>query len=171
MNAVYVILGFVLLITGLQLPWLFASGMGFLLANYFGVEPYLGLKGITLLLFSLGFGVIVGLLYIYFKRIVVVLAGFIAGAYICSYLPGALGWNAAWISLPVVLVAGLIAALIIFLWQSLALIFVSSLIGATLVIQFTRFPNISETFLFAIFSVVGILAQWVLMQYNRPDNE
>lgn len=169
MNAVYVVLGFVLLVTGVQLPWLFVAGMGFLLGNFIGATQSIGMRGIALTLFSAGLGIVLGLLVIYIKRILYVLAGFVAGAYTIAYMPGALGWNTDWISTPVIVIAGLVAALIVFFSQSLALILVSSLVGSTLVIQYARFPNISEVFLFTIFALFGIIAQWVLMQYNRPE--
>jgi hypothetical protein len=79
-----------------------------------------------------------------------------------------LGWSTAWISWWVLLLAGIISAVIILLWNTLPLILVTSLTGSTLVIQYTNFKQISERILFVIFFLFGITAQWVLMQYSKP---
>jgi hypothetical protein len=168
MNALFIVLGFVLLIIGQQLPWIFVAAAGFMLGNLVGQQPFLGFSGINLTLFALGIAVISGLLVIYFRRIMVIIAGFLAGAYICYYLPSALGWSTAWISWWVLLLAGIISAVIILLWNTLPLILVTSLTGSTLVIQYTSFKQISELILFVIFFLFGITAQWVLMQYSKP---
>jgi hypothetical protein len=170
MNALYIVLGFVLLTTGQQLPWLFVAAAGFLFGNLIGQQPFLGFSGINLTLLSLGIAVISGLLVIYFRRIMVVIAGFLAGAYICYNLPTALGWSNTWITWWVLLIAGIISATIILIWNTLPLILVTALTGSTLVIQYTSFKQLSELLLFVIFFLFGITAQWVLMQYTKPGD-
>jgi hypothetical protein len=171
LNAVFIVMGFVILITGHQLPWLFVACVGFTAGYILGQQPLIGLSGIPLITFSSGFALIGALLVLYIRRIMLVLAGFLAGVYICQYLPPSLGWNSAWISWYVLVIGGLVAAAIIFIWQSLALIFVSSLAGATLVIQYIQIVRFPEVLLFVILLLFGITAQWLLMQYNRPDVE
>jgi hypothetical protein len=168
MSAIFIVLGFVLLTTGQQLPWIFVAATGFMLGNLVGQQPFLGLSGINLTLFSIGVAVIGGLLVIYFRRIMVIIAGFLAGAYICYYLPLALGWRTGWVTLWILLLAGIISAAIIFIWNNLPLILVTSLAGTTLVIQYTSFKQSSELVFFVIFFLFGITAQWVLLQYSKP---
>ena len=171
MNALFIVLGFVLLTTGHQLPWLFVAAAGFIFGNLIGQQPFLGFSGLNLTIFSISTAVIGGLLVIYFRKIMVVLAGLLAGAYVCYYLPTALGWNTAWISWWIWLVAGIISAAIILIWNTLPLILVTSLLGSTLVIQYTSFQRIGELMIFVIFFLFGITAQWVLMQYSKPGEE
>lgn len=171
MNAIFIVLGFVLLTTGQQLPWIFVAAAGFIFGNLIGQQPFLGFTGFSLTLFSIGIAVISGLLVIYFRKIMAVLAGLLAGAYICYYLPAALGWNTSWITWWVMLIAAVISAAIIFIWNTLPLILVTSLFGATLMIQYTNFQRISEIIIFVVFLLFGITAQWVLMQYNKPGEE
>jgi len=171
LNAIFIVLGFVILIIGNQLPWLFVASVGFIAGYILGQQPLIGLSGIPLIMFSSGFALIGGLLVIYIKRIMLVLAGFLAGVYICQYLPPALGWTSEWITWYVLLIAGLIAAVLIFIWQSLALIFVSSLAGTTLVIQYIQIVRIPQVLLFVILFAFGITAQWLLLQYSRPEGD
>ena len=171
LNAVFIVMGFVILVTGYQLPWLFVACIGFITGHWLGQQPLIGLSGIPLITFSSGFAIIGGLLVTYIKKIMLVLAGFLAGVYICQYLPPALGWNSEWISWFVLAIGGLGAAAIIFIWQSLALIFVSSLVGATLVIQYIQIVRFPQVLLFVILFLFGITAQWLLWQYNRPEVE
>jgi hypothetical protein len=168
MNALFIVLGFVLLTTGQQIPWFFVAATGFLFGNLIGQLPFLGLSGINLTLFSVGTAIISGLLVIFFRKIMLVIAGFLAGAYICYYLPTALGWNTAWISMWVLVIAGIVSAALILIWNNLPLILITSLAGSTLVIQNTHFKQFSELVIFVIFFLFGITAQWVLMQYNKP---
>jgi hypothetical protein len=171
MNALIIILGFIILVAGNQLPWIFVAAVGFIGGIYLGEHAFLALSGIKLVLFSMGIALICGLLVIYFKRVMVVLAGFLCGVYVCYYLPESLGWSTSWISLPVLILVGAIFAVLILVWFSLPLILVSSLTGATLVIQYIQFQRINEFFLFIIMFLFGITAQWVLLQYSRPENE
>ena len=171
LNAIFIVLGFVILIIGNQLPWLFVASVGFIAGYILGQQPLIGLSGIPLIMFSSGFALIGGLLVIYIKRIMLVLAGFLAGVYICQYLPPALGWTSEWITWYVLLIAGLIAAVLIFIWQSLALIFVSSLAGTTLVIQYIQIVRIPQVLLFVILFVFGITAQWLLLQYSKSEGD
>jgi hypothetical protein len=171
MNAAIVILGFIILVAGHQLPWIFVATVGFIAGNFMGEQPILALSGIKLITFSVGVAIVSGLLVIYFRRAMVVLASFISGVYICYYLPKSLGWSTSWISLPVLLLAGAICAVIVLIWYSFSLILASSLTGSTLVIQYIQFQRISEIFLFLIFLFFGITAQWILMQYSRPAIE
>jgi len=171
MDALIVILGFIILVAGHQLPWIFVATVGFVAGIFLGEQQILALSGLKLITFSIGLAIVSGLLVIYFRRIMVVLAGFLSGAYVCYFLPKSLGWSTSWVSLPVLLIAGAICAVIILIWYSLPLILVSSLTGATLVIQYVQFQRISELFLFIIFFLFGITAQWVLLQYSRPTSE
>ena len=171
LNAIFIVLGFVILIIGNQLPWLFVASVGFIAGYTLGQQPLIGLSGIPLIMFSSGFALIGGLLVIYIKRVMLILSGFLAGVYICQYLPPALGWSSEWISWFVLLIAGIIAAVLILIWQSLALIFVSSLAGTTLVIQYIQIVRISQVLLFVILLLFGITAQWLLLQYSKPENE
>jgi hypothetical protein len=171
MNALYIVLGFILLTTGNQLPWIFVAVAGFIFGNLIGQQPFLGLSGNSLTLFAIGTAIIGGLLVIYFRRIMVVLAGLLAGAYICYYLPTALGWSTAWITWWILVIAGVASATIIFIWNTLPLILITSLFGTTLVIQYTNFQSIGEIVIFVVFLLFGITAQWVLMQYNKPGDD
>lgn len=171
MNVILVILGFIVLVTGQQLPWVFVGSSGIILGYILGSSSYFSLPGIQLVFFSFGVGVICSLLVVFFRRIMLILAGFFSGAYICYFLPGTLGWNTDWISLPVVIIAGLVCAILVLIWNALPIIAVSSLLGGTIVIQYIQFERISEVFIFAIFVLFGITAQWVLMQYSRSESE
>jgi len=171
MNVILVIIGFIILVTGQQLPWVFAGSIGIILGYLLGLTSYFNLSGTQLVFFAFGVGVIFGLLVVFFRRIMLILAGFFSGAYVCYYLPGALVWNTDWISVPVVIIAGLVFAALVLIWNALPVIVASSLLGGTIVIQYIQFEKISEVLVFTIFVLFGITAQWVLMQYSRSDSE
>jgi hypothetical protein len=67
-------------------------------------------------------------------------------------------------------IAGTVTAVLLFLTYNLALIVISSLSGATLIVQNLTFGNVSTAAMFLVLILFGIIAQWVLMQYTmRPE--
>jgi hypothetical protein len=52
MNALVIVLGFILLTIGHQLPWVFVAAAGYLLGNLVGQQPFLGLSGLSLTFFD-----------------------------------------------------------------------------------------------------------------------
>ncbi len=135
----------------------------------YGVLPT-GSRAGRIDLYALSCGVLGALAAGLFKRVVIPLAVFAAGVYLCYYLPYALGWSTNWVSLPVVLGCGGIGLIAYLLWRSLPLILISATLGATLVIRHVTLDSIGVTAMFIILLFFGVIAQWVLFQYKQPDN-
>jgi hypothetical protein len=166
MNALFIFLGFLILIASNQLPWLFVGAAGFLFGHYLAIEQRLARSPIDMIIFSLSAGALAILLVYYLKRLTIALAAFITGAYIITYIPEILGWSLDWFTWQLAVIVGLILAIVIFFWKTLPLILVSSLLGATLIAQYLNIGSITPTAMFFTFLILGILTQLVLMQYN-----
>jgi len=170
MSAILVVIGFVILVTGHQSGWLYVGGVAFLSGSILADQLNIVHSEIELIIFSLTSGALGALLVAYLRKILVTIAGLISGGYICYYLPVALGWETSWINWFLVTLVGLASAIMIFLWGALPLILISSLLGATLIIQHMTFGPISSTGMFIVLSIFGLIAQWLLWQYSKPDN-
>jgi hypothetical protein len=170
MNALLAVIGFILLVAGHQSHWFFAAGVGFLAGSLFlaRYQPGLGMGG--MILYSLAYGVLGALAAGLFKKVVIPLAVFAAGAYLCYFLPDALGWSTSWVSLPVALGSGGVALIAYILWRSLPLILITATLGATLIIRHFSFGSIGVTAMFILLLFFGLIAQWVLFQYKQPEN-
>ncbi len=172
MQLILIVLGFVSLIGGSQLPWMFVGTVGFLvgsiLANYFQFNS----TELQVLTVASAAGMIGIFLTYYLRRILVLLAGFLAGGFISITLPQVLGWKTILVEWQAFLLVGAACAVIILLWQYLALILVSGVLGATLVVQNFNIPSVGKEAMFVVLIIFGFTAQYVLLQYTiRPEDD
>lgn len=135
MNVMNILLGFVILLTGRKLFWLFVGILGFLaganLAQAFvNTDP-----AWMVWLLALVLGLIGALLAVFLQRVAIAIAGFIAGWVLLMNLTMAFGWefgNLAWVFF---LIGGLVGSLLISILYDWALILLSAIVGATTIEQ------------------------------------
>lgn len=171
MQLILIVLGFVSLVGGSQLPWMFVATAGFLLGSFLA-----GIFGFDnsewqILTFAGAAGMVGIFLSYYLRRIMVLLAGFLAGGFISITLPDILGWNSILVDWQAFLLVGAACALILFLWYSLALILVSGVLGATMIIQNLTIATVSKEAMFVVLIIFGLTAQYVLLQYTLRAEE
>lgn len=164
-------IGFITLTTGRQLYWLYAGGVAFV-STLIVAPMYFSLPmGDNLFIISLGIGVIIGLLAALLGRVAATLTLFLVGGYLLNTLPRILGWDAGDITLAFVIIAGLVTVLLALAWFDFSLILLSSLTGASLIVQtinLSRFNTIVAYFGMVIF---GMITQLILMQYWPASEE
>lgn len=158
-------IGFITLTTGRQLYWLYAGGVAFI-STLIVAPMYFSLSlDDNLFIVSLGIGVIVGLLAALLGRVAASLALFLVGGYLLNSLPGILGWDIGGVTLSLIIIAGLVAVVLVFTWFDFSIILLSSLTGASLIIEtinLSRFNTVVAYFGMVIF---GMITQLILMQY------
>lgn len=163
-------IGFITLTTGRQLYWIYAGGIAFI-TTLLAAPMYFNLPlDNNTLIISIGVGIIVGLLAALLGRVVATLALFLAGGYLLITVPGILGWKTGDISLLLIIIAGVVAVILALTWFDFSFILLSSLTGASLIIQtinLSRFNTIVAYFGMVIF---GMITQLILMQY-WPNSE
>jgi hypothetical protein len=158
------IFGFILLFAGRTMFWLCVGIVGFLL----GVQStaYLGLttNGPTALLISLGCGLLGIVLAVAFEWFMVVFGvGFLGGGYLLmSIFPSVAGQESySWLIFVAGGIVGMCLMIIIFDWT---LIMISSLLGATLIVNAFHGTVGFREFLFVSSMVVGILVQYFTLR-------
>lgn len=170
-TAIQGLIGFLLLIAGSQLPWLFAGGMifvaGGLISTFFpGFRP-----GGDLLPYALVSAVIGILLSIPFKRILVVLAGLLAGIYLSISIPQIFGLPSVQDSWWILLAAGLAGALLVILSFGIGSIILTVTSGAALLAGIISLDFTNPIAIFISAFVIGLAAQVTLAQYAHPTPE
>jgi len=159
MNVLNILLGFIVLVTGRKLYWLFVAVVGFvaglyIASNYIQVDPHW-----LVYLIALAVGVVGAVAGVFLQHAVIAIVGFIAGGYGAFYLAGLLGLKAGtlyWIFFVVGGILGIILVAALFEW---ALILLSSWAGATLISQGIN-PNGGVVVLaFIALFLVGVLIQ------------
>jgi hypothetical protein len=158
-----------LLVGGNQLPWLFVSGTAFVLTAYIINYFELVQNEFNIIMISLTLGVIGVFLYYYLKRIPVIIAAFLAGGYISYAMPMMFGWNISGFSPLAFVIVGAITSAITIFWYSFALIFITTLSGSLLVLQYFNFGNIPSQAMFIVLVLVGLVTQFVMMQYGPSE--
>lgn len=171
MNAISAVIGFINLILGSQLNWVFVGGAGFFIGRFLGERYHLVNKELDLILLSLVLSGIVIMLSIYFQRLMASIAGFFIGIFIINTLPDEFGWNITWISWQILVLAGIFSALAVFFWKTWSTILLSTIGGAAAIIHNIHFEGIGDLGMFTVLFVVGFTAQFLQWHYGKPDQE
>jgi hypothetical protein len=164
-NVGLIVLGAMMLVLGRKLFWLFVGVIGFAAGLqvshlYFGFQPYWILWTIGLVA-----GVIGALLALFFQQVAIVLGGFAAGATLALHLAVMLGQNAGFV---IVLIGGIVGAVALFLLFDWALIVLSSLIGATFIIQALGWRSmVAPMLILVVLVAVGVMIQTRLLLASR----
>lgn len=165
----FVLVGLLLLLFGRKLFWLFVALAGFVV----GVEvaPYI-LPHQTEL-FTLAIALVLGLagalLALFLQKVAIVIAGFVGGGYIAAVLGAPLLGGAgikypgAWLCF---LVGGILGAILLYIFFNWALIILSSMHGAHMILRGVSAPSHYFPILFVAVALVGIFIQ--ASTYRRP---
>jgi hypothetical protein len=158
MAGVAILVGLAVLLWGRQLFWLFVGGAGFVagLTIACAVMASRG-EGATLVV-ALAAGLLGILLAILIERLAVGAAGFVVGGHLLAgVLSGAgLVGGAGWL---VYLVGGLVGALLVVRLFDWALIILSVLLGAALLVQALAVGADARSLLFVVLVAVGLIVQ------------
>jgi len=167
---VTVIIGVMLLILGRKLFWFFVGVAGFLIGMNIAGQVTSGTES-TKLLIGLVAGVIGALLAILLQKVAIAVAGFVIGGYITVELLRLYGaalpvytrlhGNAYWV--PYV-IGGIIGAILMVLLFDWALIVLSSLAGASMILHGIAVQPRALPLLYVVLAILGIVIQAHLMR-------
>jgi hypothetical protein len=161
---VALLVGLGLLLLGRRLFWLFAGGAGFLAGLTVAARTLRDRPDWVILAVALLAGVAGAVLGLLLPRIAVGIAGFVAGGATVSGLLARLGLgDLAWLG---VLVGGIAGAVLVIVLLDWALIALSSLMGATMIVGAVPLSTTVAHLVFLVLVVVGVLLQ--ARQLERP---
>ena len=166
MNIIQILFGVVLLLLGRRLFWVFVAGAGFLWGLFLAREYLNFSEEWQVLLAGLAAGLLGALLAVFLQKLAIGLAGAIAGAYLMMVLFESLGteeWS--WVGLIIGAVVGCLLLIMLFDW---ALIVLSSLLGALVIVDAVDLERDVELLVFAGALIVGLLAQAAQKRGRRP---
>jgi hypothetical protein len=153
-----IVLGVLLLFLGRKIFWLFAGAVAFIFALTF-IPKYATLQQPTLFYIAVAIGVIAATAGVFLQKIVLRGAGFIAGGYVLfglweNFLPSqSLPW---W--LPFV-IGGVLGALLLSFLFDWAMIILSSLTGAFLIVLALALEKNVQLVLLIVLAILGIVVQ------------
>jgi len=167
LNVINLILGGALLIAGRKLFWLFVGAAGFVTGMQLATRFSQG-SDVLALIIGLVIGVIFALLAIFLQALVIGIAGFLTGGYILTVLATMLGLDVTgamtWI---IYIIGGVIGLTLISFLFDWALITLSSLAGASLIIQAFFPQGAAGGILFFVLFIAGIIIQGSILRRER----
>ena len=93
--------------------------------------------------------------------------GFIAGGYISIIVSALMSFNAEQLLWLFFIIGGIIGAVLMFLIFDWTLILISSLSGASLIVQTTELGHDMEMLVFTVLVIIGMIIQTILLRQNR----
>ena len=162
------VVGVIILLFGRKLFWLCVAAVGFAagveLAPHLVQEP----TPLLALTFALILGFIGALLALFLQKVAIAIVGFLSGgklalALAAAFVGTATDWD--WITFIIGGILGAILLLMLFDW---GLIFMSSIVGAYLILSAVKLPPTGATVLFVVVVVVGVLIQAGALRRSRP---
>ena len=153
-----ILLGGALLLAGRKLFWLFVGGIGFVTGLQFAANFWQGPDTLALV-FGLIVGLIFALLAVFLQTIAIGIAGFFAGGYVLTALAGMLGMDTSAIFWLIYVIGGIIGLVIVIYLFDWAIITLSSLAGASLLLQALFSQSGAGGVIFAVLFIIGIIVQ------------
>ncbi|HLO31944.1 MAG TPA: hypothetical protein VK249_22535 [Anaerolineales bacterium] len=167
LNVINLILGGALLIAGRKLFWLFVGAAGFITGIQLATRFWQG-AGLVAIIVGLVLGVIFALLAIFLQAIVIGIAGFLTGGYVLTVLASMVGLEATGISTWVIyIIGGIIGVILVSFLFDWALITLSSLAGASLIVQSFVSQRAFGGVMFLILFLAGVLIQGFILRREK----
>ena len=168
---IMVLVGIAVLVAGRKLFWLFVGAVGFAVGLSLAFQLLTDQPGWLILVAALILGVVGAVVAIFVQTAAIGVAGFLVGGYVVVWLLQQFGLDLSqwgWIVFIIGGILGVILALYLF---DAALIILSSLTGASLIVQVTHFSPLVTTLLFIILVVIGIVIQTTTGRARDADSE
>ncbi len=161
-----VILGGALLLAGRKLFWLFVGAIGFVTGLQLAANFWQGPENLAIV-FGLVVGVIFGLLAVFLQTIAIGIAGFFAGGFTLTALAGTFGMDTGSIFWVIYVLGGIIGLVVVIYLFDWAVITLSSLAGASLLVQAFVPPGGAGGLIFAILVIIGVVVQGSVLRTEQ----
>jgi hypothetical protein len=159
-----IVVGLIALLLGRKLFWLLVAIAGFLVGLNLALQIFDNQPAWLALLVALLMGVIGAVIAIVLQKVAVAVVGFLLGGYILLwvlslFVTGVYDWT--W--LIIFVVGGFIGATFVLAMFDPALILLSSIAGASTIVQALSLDTLVEIVLFVVLVVIGISIQATMM--------
>jgi hypothetical protein len=161
--------GIALLFAGRKLFWLFVAISGFVAGVQLAQRYWQGPEWIAILV-GLAVGVLFALLAVFLRVVAISIAAFLAGGSILVNIAGLLGIDIGAFTWIVYVVGGILGLILVSLLFDWALITLSSLAGAALILESVRFAPAFTTIGFVLLVLLGIVFQGAALRQEAVSD-
>jgi hypothetical protein len=153
------ILGILLLFLGRRLFWLFVGVAGFIAGLTLAPQLISGQSELTILLIAIIAGIIGAFLAIMLEGLAILIAGFLAGGYLLTTLVVSIGISVSAEPSVIYIIGGIAGLLLVAVFFDWAIIILSALLGADILMQFVHISSSAYWLVFLGLVVIGIAVQ------------
>ncbi len=161
------IAGILLLLLGRKLFWLSVAVIGFVVGAELAAQLFPEQSEVIKLAVEIGIGLIGALLAIFVQEITIGIAGFLLGGELGMLLARALAFYNPHYWWVVFLAAGIVGAILMVSFFDWALIILSSLAGAHLIMDAVNISRTEKMAGFAVLTMIGILVQASILRRRK----
>jgi hypothetical protein len=166
MTPLAIVVGLALLFFGRQLFWLFVGGAGFVAGMSLATQLIQGQPDWVVLLIAVAAGVLGAILSIFLQRLAIGIAGFVTGGYALWDLAARNGREElAWVAFAIGGIIGAVLVLVLFDW---ALIFLSALTGALLIVDNLHLEQSTGLVVLVGLFFIGVISQSLHLRRQAP---
>lgn len=160
--------GVILLVAGRRVYWLLVGLVGFVVGFSLATEFLQGPDWL-LLAAGIGAGLLAAGLAVFFQKIAIGVAGFLIGGLAVLWWAGQMGWGDEWWVWILGLVAGILGSALTRTAFEVGLVVLSSILGATLVLEALQRPADQVSSLMLILVAAGIVIQFLSRRKRQSD--
>jgi hypothetical protein len=164
-----VLVGAAILLFGRKLFWLFVAAIGFAAGVEFAAQVLPQPSPVLTLLVSLGLGILGAFLAYVFQKFAIAIAGFISGGRFALALSAAFYIRHAESSGIIFLIGGILGAILLIFLFDWAIILMSSVEGARLILSVIVLPPAGCVLLLTALIVIGIIVQSRMLRHSRTN--
>ena len=170
-NILNLVLGAILLVAGRRLFWLLVAGIGFALGVMLAARWFNG-NQVTAILAGLVLGGIFALLAVFLQSVAIGIAGFVGGGYILLSLATLFGLDrGAIIPWVIFIVGGVLGAMLVAFLFNWAIITISSLAGASMVVTSFGMTAATAGLVYLVLVIAGVLIQGATLRREERRSE
>jgi hypothetical protein len=155
------VIGFLVLIMGRQIFWIFIAGLSFALGLFISSQYFTVQFDWRVFLISILSGIVGALLAVTFQRFAAGIAGFATGWYLSTVLLGYFSPDQASTELILPIAAGVVGTIFLVRYFDWGVIIASSLAGAAIILNGITLSRNIELSILLIFSIVGVVIQGI----------
>lgn len=163
-QSVQLLIGIAVLTLGRRLFWIFVGTAGFLLGIRLATHFSVGGPEWTHLAVALSAGLIGAIFAVFAQKLAVGIAGFVMGGYALAWLFLTMGLEGTEWMWPVLIGGGIAGAILVIFVFDWALIVLSCLTGAMMIIQAARLTLPINILLFLVLLSIGIAIQATMLE-------
>jgi hypothetical protein len=162
-----IIAGFALLLFGRSLFWLFVAVLGFGVGLEAGAAWLADSSALVRIVLALACGLVGALLAVFLQRVAIAIAGFVAIVHLVGIAGRRFGWLDTELGWLVAIAAGLVGALLLVALFDVALIAISSILGAAIVADVLPIEPTFAGIAFVALVLLGVALQSAWIQGRK----